>query len=101
MVERLEREPGTGETATALRARLCLAQNDAAGACRVLAEAISRNPNDLWLRLLLAEVLFREGKDLDEAERQLTAALALDPKQPAARERLQQVRQRREAARPS
>jgi glycosyltransferase involved in cell wall biosynthesis len=95
LVEQLEREPGGADTAAVLRARVALAQGDAAGARRVLAEAVARAPHALWLRLMLSEVLVREGKDPDEAERQLTAVLAIDPKQTAARERLQRLRQKR------
>ena len=58
-------------------------------------------PQSLWLRSLLGEVLLREGKDLDEAERQLSAVLTADPNHKRARDRLAQLQDRKRSASPA
>jgi len=62
----------------------------------ILREAIDRLPGSLWLRMEFTEMLLRENQELEEAEKQLGEALRINPKQKAARLRLQQLLQKRE-----
>ena len=43
------------------------------------------------------DILLREGKDLDEAEKQLQEILTIDPKQKRARDRLMEVQEKRKS----
>ena len=95
LVERLRQDSQAGQVVAALRARLCLAHGNYTMARRLLEEALQQAAQSLWLRLLLGEVLLLTGQDLEEAERHLSAVVAVDPRHKRARERLQQVRQRR------
>jgi glycosyltransferase involved in cell wall biosynthesis len=84
--------PGAGPTAAVLRARLALARGDYAAARGLLEGTLAEAPCSQWLRMVLGEVLLREGKDLGEAERQFGAVLATDPKHRRARDRLHEAR---------
>jgi tetratricopeptide (TPR) repeat protein/GT2 family glycosyltransferase len=95
LINRLSQDPGAVQTAAVLRARVGLARGDFAAARHALAAALAQAPHSLWLRMVLGEVLLLEGKDLDEAERNLAIVLDMDPKHKSARDRLQQVQQRK------
>jgi glycosyltransferase involved in cell wall biosynthesis/tetratricopeptide (TPR) repeat protein len=93
MAEELARNGRTAPIAAALRARLCLAQGDFAGTVRLLKQAIAKAPRFLWLRLFFTDILMQEGKDPKEAERQLLAILAQEPRRRQAQQWLQKLRQ--------
>jgi tetratricopeptide (TPR) repeat protein len=94
-IDRLDRDPPSQAIASVLRARLFLYEGNYSAARQALGKAIAQAPQTIWPRLVLTDVLLREGKDLGEAERQLKEILAMDPKQPVARERLGQVKERK------
>ncbi len=95
MIARLGNEPQAGPIVSVVRARVCLAHGEHGEACGLMREAIGKSPRNTWLRMLFSDILAREDKNLDEAERQLQELLAIDPKQKRAGQRLEELRQRR------
>ena len=98
LIEQLARNPKATPIAAAVRSRLLLTQGDFETACQVMEEAIAQTPSFTWLRLLYCDMLLHQDKDPDKAEQQLTEVLAIDPKQKAASQRLQQLRRKRQEA---
>ena len=71
-----------------IAARLMLARGDVGGACRILEEAVSKTPNALWLRTLLADILLCATTDLRRGEHHLRQILALAPNELQTRRKL-------------
>jgi len=96
ITDELGHNPARKSICAALQARLSLSRGDFEAACRIMQQAIANDPRHLWLRLLYAEMLLREGKDPKETKRQLEEVLAIDPKQKWACQRLQELRRKPE-----
>jgi tetratricopeptide (TPR) repeat protein len=95
MIDELTSRPEAGHIVPVLRARLFQDRSDYGAACQVMKEAVARSPRSIWLRSFLSDLLLRQGNDLGEAENHLREILRIDPKHKAARQRFQQVQQRR------
>jgi glycosyltransferase involved in cell wall biosynthesis/SAM-dependent methyltransferase len=99
-VAQLEADPARGSEACFLRSRLHLSRSEFDAARRILEEALERTPQSLSLRQALSHVLLRENRDHDATERAVQNVLELDPGNQQARENLEMVRRRKEAAGP-
>lgn len=69
---------GSGGSLHKLRGDELLLAGDTAGAAAAYAQAVAADPDHYWARKSLALTLHELGR-VDEAERELAAALALDP----------------------
>jgi tetratricopeptide (TPR) repeat protein len=78
--------PGHRLIVAVVRARLQVARRDFGAARQLLEEMIAEVPSSLWPRLLLGQMLVRQGSDLPAAARVLREVLKLDPHQEQARQ---------------
>jgi tetratricopeptide (TPR) repeat protein len=88
LLRRLRDNPAQPTIEPALLARLKVARRDIAGACRILEEALSRNTEAIWLRILFADILLRLANDKQGAERQMREILVIAPNEQQTRRKL-------------
>lgn len=94
-LSRWESEASLRVAAAAVRGWLHMMAGEWTTARRLLEGALAVARNNLWLHLVLADVLLREDRDRAETARVLRAALALDPYQTEARRQLAVLEQTR------
>jgi GT2 family glycosyltransferase/tetratricopeptide (TPR) repeat protein len=87
-VNRLEAAGDNPAEAAVMRARGHLARKEFAVARSVLDDVITREPRQVWARVILSHALLQEGRDWDAAEKALRDVLALDPGNAGARQNL-------------
>jgi tetratricopeptide (TPR) repeat protein len=95
MIDQLHRDARARAIIAALQARMARARGESVNAQEIMRQAIAQAPRNIWLRMLLTDMMLRDGKDLDGAERLLQEVLAIEPKQKLASQRLQELRERR------
>jgi len=102
VIRQFEADPRREADVAVLRGLICLSSRDFTGARTVLESACARHPRVLWPRILLGEVLMREGRDMAAAERVLREVLALDPSHTQTRRSLENLlRQQGKAVEPA
>jgi tetratricopeptide (TPR) repeat protein len=89
--KRLEGKTYRDAILPALEARLILAKGEIPGACRILEEALARNPKAQWLRIFLSDILLRVANDPKNAEKHLRTVLAHSPNEQQSRQKLAQL----------